>query len=157
METINAIDRFEHEVTRTFEFLVSDFGFTRMDTTAQGPEAAVRFQSATTQVSVKFEFFSGPWVELARVEQSAGTVRAVDRYDLNFLMMERAPGWQGFGKCDNITDPTLPQLLETLARSLREYGADILKGDFSIFPKLRQRAEENLRRTNKELFGVEQP
>jgi hypothetical protein len=72
-------------------------------------------------------------------------------------LLERDPTWQGTPRCDDINDPRLPRLLDKLAVKLRRHGADVLRGDFAIFPRLRQRAEENLRRTNKELFGTEQP
>jgi len=41
------------------------------------------------------------------------------------------------------------------ARHLKEFGAGLLRGDFSLLPKLEERARLNLRRRNLELFGSE--
>src|SRR5262249_62266318 len=103
----------------------------------------------------RFERMVGPWVELPRLEQT--NTRSAERYDLSFLLTERDPSWKGSPRCDDIDDPRLPTFLNELAEKLRQFGSDVLRGDFSIFPQLKRRAEENLRRTDKELFGVDQP
>ena len=41
------------------------------------------------------------------------------------------------------------------ATELRDYAADLFRGEFHALPELRRRAEENSKKRHRELFGSE--
>ena len=145
-----AVQNFENAIREAFTFLTDEFGFVRVSSTVRTPEHRIFFENATTRVLVAYELGGIPWVELGKLPAPG---ERGERYDLLFLLMERAP--HEIGRITARTreiDQALPTL-GYLAGLLREYGADILRGDFAIFPRLRVRAEENLTRTNEQLYG----
>jgi len=135
----------EEAVSSAFAYLTESFGFKRLSATAHGREFWSTFHNETTAVTVHYEIGGPVWVELARLETYSGKRVERDRCALEFLLQERAPQepslpWR--------TDEDLCFMIREKARQLREYGSDILNGDFRIVPRLKELAAENLRRRN---------
>lgn len=110
------------------------------------PECWSTFHSQTTAVVVHYEAGSPPWVVLARLEMVRGQILERDQSALAFLVAERSQKSSISGKPSN--DEDLRRIIHLQAGQLREYGKDVLRGDFKIFPRLKELAAENLRQRN---------
>jgi hypothetical protein len=136
------LDEFERLVLDRFNFLVESYGFHYSGADAHVPEFWICFRSSTVEIRVMFEIATGTWVELGRLE--AGKKHPVEKYALNFVLMERAPQIKMEYHCPEFDDPRLPLLLDEQARCLRLYAEDVLRGDFQIFPRLRKLVEKRI-------------
>ena len=139
----------------TLRPLLDEYGLarTRVDDPGGYMYYTIIFQNETTALRVYFEWrdiylsvqicrlvngqlqegsqpFNREWTSFA-VEDLL-TVRAPD-YDQKLLLVSRS--WEDFTGEDAILED-VRQKLEIYAAVLREYGGDILRGDFSIFPQL---------------------
>jgi len=84
-------------------------------------------------------------VELAELVRDSSRVIERNRTSLEFLLTERAPEEAGIlaGRSDEVD---VKHVIYEKARLLRQYGQDVLGGDFRIFPRLKELAAENLQR-----------
>ena len=141
------LKRFEQQVLATFGFLGSDYGFAHTSSlVAGGMQWQIKLRNDTTGVEVSFETGTGPWVMLSRDGEE---------YGLGYLVEERTGAAVVARRIDNIDDPALQPALSRLAEQLQTYATDILRGDFSIFPKLRARAEARAREASRHLYREE--
>ena len=139
-------DDFESAVLGAFQYLISDFGFCYLSTRVHMPECWSTFHNQTTSVVVHYEAGSPPWVVLARLEVIRDRTEVRDQAALAFLVHERS---QNVSIPERpLNDEDLRRMIDLNARQLREYGEDVLRGDFRIFPRLEELAAENLRRRN---------
>lgn len=136
---------FEQKVLEAFRYLIDDYGYQRQSTSIHAPECWTTFRSVTTAVTVHYEIGSTPWVELAELVRDGDRAVERRRTSLELLLRERAPDEQTFTAA---SDDDIPRALREKARQLRTYGDDILRGDFSVFPRQREVAEENLNTRN---------
>ncbi len=145
---------FERDVRESFSFLKEEFGFQPQEVRAHLPEMWVTFASAAAEVTIIYEVGSTPWVELARRGTCDGKLVKTETSSVELLLEERAPS-TGIPECE-IAGPGTEAFricLRAKAAALREFGSDILRGNFDVFPRLRVRAAENERKRNLELFG----
>jgi hypothetical protein len=138
---------FETIVLDAFHYLISDFGFRCLSTNMHAPECWTAFHSVTTAVIVHFELGSQPWVELAELKREGDQIVERNRAALEFLVRERAPQEASLRARDD-SDEEVRRVIYEKARQLREYGKDVLSGDFRVFPRLKELAAENLRKRN---------
>jgi hypothetical protein len=137
----------ETVVLDAFGYLVESFGFRYLSTSTHAPECWSTFHNETTAVTVHYEIGSQPWVELAALERKGDRVVEQNRAALEFLLQERAPQEASLRVSGNDDEETR-RAIYAKARQLREYGSEVLRGDFQIFPRLKELAAENLRRRN---------
>jgi hypothetical protein len=129
-------DEFRARAREAFAFLTREFGF-REEPVPRGfhNPVAVWYANATTRVVVEgIHWGFGSRVAVGR----AGDPERFENFDLGDLVAVRSPGSEA-------TDPSgdgaqLAQL-PRLAAQLRELGADVLAGDFAVFPALRARVD----------------
>jgi len=141
---------YDDAVREAFRFLIEEFSFERVSSTLRTPEHRIIFENETTRVVISYEMGSAPWVELGK--RTAPGERG-ERYDLRFLLMKRVPyEVPDISERARHNEPVRPTV-QRLASLLRDNASDILTGNFSIFPRLRVRAEENLARTSAALYG----
>ena len=145
---------FARDVWESFGFLTDEFGFQPGEVTIHLPELWVSYSTDATEITIIYEVGSTPWVELARRGNWHGKLVKTETSSLELLLEERTPsasileceagqpGTEAFRAC-----------LRAKATALRRFGADILGGNFDVFPRLRIRAAENERKRNLELFG----
>lgn len=138
---------FESLVLDAFSYLISDYGFIYAETSVHSPECWATFQNARTRVTVHTELGSQPWVVLAEVQRKTGYTVVLREAALEFLIQERAVD-EKLLMIDPDNDAQMKRLIYEKARQLREYGTDVLRGDLRVFPRLRELAEENLRKRN---------
>jgi len=135
----------ESAVLDAFQYLMTDFGFSYQSTSMHAPECWSTFWNTTTAVTIHYELGSLPWVELAELVRDSSRVIERNRTSLEFLLTERAPEEAGIpaGRSDEVD---VKHVIYEKARLLRQYGQDVLGGDFRIFPRLKELAAENLQR-----------
>jgi hypothetical protein len=147
-----SMTRFESRVRDAFASLISAFELRRVQSSLLSWEYLVAFENDYAGLLVRFEPRTGPWVELARLAVINGKTTRIESYDLVFLLQERGGAWRKV-RCESVDDPCVAETLTRLAQDVQEYATDVLQGDFSVFPRLRKRAEDNLRQTEEWLYN----
>ena len=64
----------------------------------------------------------------------------------------RAPGKIPDFRLTDFDEEKVKLAVSEQASALKEYGADVLRGDFGVFPEIDKLATENLRRREETLF-----
>jgi hypothetical protein len=74
-------------------------------------------------------------------------------FELTYLLDERGSDPVDKSLCREINDLAVPSCLRDLSNRLRAYAADVLRGDFSVFPKLAARADQTEREENRKYLA----
>lgn len=145
---------FKKATRKAFSFLAeAPYKFEAGEPIVHVPECVIEYLNKTTGVTVSYEWGGSPSVVLKRLEQSSSSISSGEQVGLKFLVMERCPS--SIGEFDPEVSGDLEEILGEYARILKECGDDILRGDFQVFTKLKQIADEELRKKNTEMFGSE--
>jgi hypothetical protein len=80
----------------------------------------------------------------------------VERSSLDMLLDARRTGDCAIDRSP-VTESDLDESLTSAAANLRRFGADVLAGDFGVFPRLKELEADNLRKRSQELFGDSNP
>lgn len=132
---------FERLVDKAFIDLETRHGLKKTDTAFHKHGCSVRFKNSTTLVTLNYEISSLPWLEIAELknpEQSKSTLDWV----LVEQGIEKTPTPEQAFQPTKMAEGKLEATLQTKCRQLLEYGAPLLNGDFSIMPKLQDRAKK---------------
>lgn len=143
----NIIDQFFDIGEKDFQFLVGEFGFKKRANKTDVGVYRLPYENETTKVEIGFEWREQyVYVLLGRRDrkkpQEKGRLpRPEDElvaFNLEDLLKLRtgkyAVDQDRFGKA--LTHKDIKEILSTYARGLREHAADVLQGDFTIFPEL---------------------
>jgi hypothetical protein len=145
---------FISQTRTTFDYLVTTYGFERTTEQAAGPEAWVEFENATTRITVHYEMGAAPWVEIGRLEDVKGRRVQTKSIGLDLLLRERARALNDdLDVPRDLSSSELSTMLQVRARALAEAGDDLLRGNFESFPRLWNKAENELQRREAKLFG----
>jgi hypothetical protein len=137
--------KFIEAVLEAFQFLIEDFAFELESIGDHAPECTVRFRNKTTGVEVTYDVPELPCVSVAQLNAKKSAWGK--QYGLIYLIEERCPSQNLIGfQAETLTLAQFKPILRHYAQVLKECGSDILKGDFSIFPKLEKRAQKRIRR-----------
>lgn len=98
-------------------------------------------------MTVHFELRSQPWLVFAELRREGGRTVERNRSSLDLLLQERAPE-KAPVRASADDNEEIRRMIFEKARQLRDYGRDVLQGDFQVFPRLKELAAENLRRRN---------
>jgi len=155
--TVNEADRlfaeFEGAALQHFEYLKKDYGFGDPEIGGEGIEGWVLFKNPTTAVRVMYEIGASPWVQLLRLKPGTRGTEGAEVSSLELLLVERAPALggneHGIGE---LSAQKLADIVAEKARMLKVFGEDVLKGDFHVFTRLAELAEENRQRREKDLL-----
>jgi hypothetical protein len=129
-------------------------GLTHVGSVVSGSACSVTFEGPVSALTVYFEPGAGVWVQVGQVHRDGRGGRALrEFYDLSFFLDERASSEQRTSAFGSIDDPGVRMAVAELARQTAAYAMDVLSGDFAVLPKIRARAEENLRITEAQLYG----
>lgn len=141
---------------RDFEFLVEEFGFKKTKTKTDVDTPRIRYENDTTMVEVGVE-----WRELyfyvvigrrdrKKTSEKDRMPRPEDElvsFNLEDLLTLRVPGYivsSGyFGQKLNRKD--IERIMGKYAQELRKHAADVLQGDFTIFPELEKIVRKRMR------------
>jgi hypothetical protein len=147
---MDIVARFEHDVRASFAVLEREFELTFDGISPHLPEIAAQFRSRTTKITILYEIGSPPWVELTSL-----LIHGSPTFSLELLLEERAPDDMGY-----TCDPAEPgsaafrSCLDFKAAALRTVAGDVLRGDFTVLPRMEIRLRENEARRTKDVFGA---
>lgn len=124
----NGPRQFERSVSTAFQFLETDYGFTRRPMEVIVYEAHVDYVSAALQVSIHRESSQAPWITL----KSKNAPSWATRREFGFHELEQEMEQAGRYQRRPSAPATIDESVTLLAARLRECGDDVLRGDFSI-------------------------
>jgi len=140
---------FKDATTTSFQFLVADFGFTLDSITIDDSMAFaemitcdVKYRNPTTEINISYTWYEDlrgtPQVICGRLKsEDAGNRAVAESYNLDMLIAERCPA-QAVVTLSKDPVEKVKRTLQTYASILADCARDELKGDFSIFPRLRK-------------------
>jgi hypothetical protein len=144
---VNIIDEFFELGEKEFKFLVDEFGFKKKANKTDAGVYRLRYKTETTEIEIGLEWRDQYiYVLLGRRDrkkpQEKGRLpRPEDElvaFNLEDLLKLRSRKYaiddDRFGK--ELRRKDIKEILSTYARGLREHAADVLRGDFTIFPEL---------------------
>lgn len=140
-------NKFEQLTRKHFKFLEQEFGFEATYYKSTPFSEEVAFKNETTGVQLIFEPRDKCFlVLLSRLETGQfpnypifiGNERKINFFYLNDLLSLRSPELELHPKLigNNRSDGELSKVITEHAMALRQYGQDILAGDFSVFDEL---------------------
>ena len=131
---------FENLVDKAFWGLEAKYGFKKTTTSYVDRTCTVQFKNATTEVVLNYELGKTPWLEISDVHNSE------NKTTLGWLLVElsvdKAPKPEQAFRPTTLSEGTLAPVLQKMGQQVLDYGSDLLKGDFSILPKLQARAKK---------------
>jgi hypothetical protein len=127
-------EEFRRLVNEQMGFLKEEFAFAETEAGKLSPGMWVFFRNPTTEVSVHFEFASGLWVSIRRLD--GGGDDPVKAFALGHLLMTRAPDLARPVTPKDFQRGAVERALQTQARLLKQYAADVLAGNFEIYPEV---------------------
>ncbi len=132
--------KFEGMVEKAFWGLEARYGFKKTETKFENRSVTIRFQNITTEILLNYEIGTTPWLEISDV-QNAG-----NKSTLGWLLVEagveKAPLPEQAFRPTTLKEEELEPILQTMGQQLLDHGVDLLKGDFSMLPKLQERARK---------------
>lgn len=146
-------DLFKETTRRSFAFLQTKYSCRVSRTITQPPECSISYRNTTTGVTISYEWGNIPSVVLTQLEQGKSAWDG-EQVGLKFLVMERCPSALYLFNDANGGD-NLVELLNAYAQTLDQCGQDVLTGDFTIFPKLRELIIAEQKKINLKVFGSE--
>lgn len=129
---------FEDLCKKVFNFLIMDynFQFIKLDTYNTSYLFSAKFKNSTTGIVISYDFREDR-VEVNMVRLANGEI-GYDRQRVDYLLLLRNPK----AKISHVPlkdislENSLKVNLKQFANILKEYGKDVLRGDFSIFPAI---------------------
>jgi hypothetical protein len=132
--------KFERMVEKAFWGLEARHNFKKTETKFENRSVTVRFQNATTEILLNYEIGNTPWLEIADVHNPK------NKSTLGWLLVEKgidkAPLPEQAFHLATLNEDELEPTLQTMGQQLLDHSADLLKGDFTIMPKLQDRARK---------------
>ena len=131
---------FEIMVDKAFWGLEAKFGFKKIKTSFVDRSCTVLFQNGTTEVLINYELGNTPWVEISDMHN------AENKSTLGWLLVElgidNPPKPEQAFRPTTLSDGRLEPTLQKMGQQVVDYGAELLKGDFTLIPKLQERAKK---------------
>ncbi|MBN2387877.1 MAG: hypothetical protein JXB85_12740 [Anaerolineales bacterium] len=131
---------FERMVDNAFINLTRTYKFTKTETKFEQRSCTVRYQNATTEITLNYELGGRPWLAIGEVNQPE------NRSTLGWLLVELGvdpmPTLEQAFHPVTMEDAELEQAMIKMNDQLLEHGVALLKGDFEILPALQARARK---------------
>ena len=131
---------FESMVEKAFWGLEAKYGFKKTATNFVDRTCTVQFKNAATEVLLNYELGNTPWLEISDVHN------AENKTTLGWLLVElgeeKAPKPEQAFRPTTLGEGMLEPILQKMGQQVLDHGAELLKGDFKIFPKLQERARK---------------
>jgi hypothetical protein len=132
---------FDQIVTKAFRGLESKHGFKKSETVFFKKGCTVQFVNKTTDITLHYEIGAEPWLSIADAHNPENKT-TLDWLLVEHGVMKPPTPAQAFS---TVAKPVseLASMLEKKNQQLIEYGADFIKGDFSLMPALQKRAKKH--------------
>ncbi len=134
---------FDRLVQKSFVSLESKYKFKKTDTAFHTGGVVVTFQNPTTEICLNYEIGAFPWITIADINNPKE-----ERASLDWLLVElgerEAPTTDEAFFPPKMEEEELEAEIQRKSAQLIRFGEDLLKGDFTLMPKLKERAENYL-------------
>lgn len=131
---------FENMVDKAFWGLEAKYGFKKTATSYVDRTCTVQFKNATTEILLNYELGNTPWLEISDAHN------AENKTTLGWLLVElgedEAPKPEQAFRPTTLSEGMLEPILQKMGQQVLDFGGDLLKGDFTILPKLQERARK---------------
>jgi len=128
------------KVDKAFWGLEGKYGFKKIATNYVGRTCTIQFANATTMIILNYELGNMPWLEIVDVHN------AENKTTLGWLLVElgedKPPTPEQAFHPTTLSNGLLETTLQKMGQEITEFGSDLLKGDFTIMPKLQARAKK---------------
>jgi hypothetical protein len=131
---------FENMVDKAFWGLEAKYGFKKTETRFVDRTCTVQFKNATTEILLNYELGNTPWLEISDAHNAGN--KSTLGWLLVELGVEEAPKPEQAFRPTTLSGGTLEPILQKMGQQVLDYGADLLKGNFAILPKLQARARK---------------
>lgn len=131
---------FENMVDKAFWGLEAKYGFKKTETNFVDRTCTIKFQNTSTEILLNYTLGNMPWLVIADAH-NAGNKTTLG-WLLVELGMDEAPRPEQAFQPTKLGEGELDSTLQQMGRQILDYGADLLKGDFAILPKLQDRARK---------------
>ena len=130
---------FENMVEKAFLGLEARYGLKKTETKYVDRGVIVRYQNASTELALNYEIGNTPWLEIADIKHAG------NKSTLGWLLVEKdvekPPTPEQAFQPTPLGEKDLAGVLQKMAQQVQKYGGDLLKGDFTLLPKLSERAK----------------
>jgi hypothetical protein len=131
-DALAACEQFRQIVNDRFRFLTTTYGFEETETGCIQGEIWIVFRSDVSRVIVQFEYRCTVWLTIGQGVNG-------EMFSLNHVLHLRAPHRELEPVIGSFFDPKqIDEIMQERSDALREHADDLLRGDFTIFPKLRE-------------------
>jgi len=131
---------FERIVTGAFRSLESKHGFKMDKAVYSAKNCTIQYHNTTTNVTLHYELGREPWLDISDAHNTE------NKSTLGWLLVERGiqktPAPADAFRSTHLPEGKLGSDLESKVGQLIEYGADLMKGDFSLMPNLQKRSKQ---------------
>ena len=131
---------FEGMVNRAFGELEGKFGFKKIETKYEDRGVTVLYRNETTELCLNYEIGDTPWIEISDVKNTK------NKTTLGWLLVElgeqKVPTAAQAFRATPLAEDKLGAALMTMGQQITKNGTDLLRGDFSILPRLQERAKK---------------
>jgi hypothetical protein len=131
---------FENMVDKAFWGLEAKYGFKKTATSYVDRTCTVQFKNATTEILLNYELGNTPWLEISDAHN------AENKTTLGWLLVElgvdEAPKPEQAFRPTTLSEGMLEPILQKMGQQVLDFGGALLKGDFTILPKLQKRARK---------------
>jgi hypothetical protein len=131
---------FELMVDKAFWGLEAKYGFKKTKTSFVDRSCTIQFRNTTTEILLNYEIGNTPWLEISDIHN------AENKSTLGWLLVELEvdvpPKPEQAFRPTTLSEGTLEPTLQKMGQQVLDYGAQLLKGDFAVVPKLQARAKK---------------
>jgi hypothetical protein len=131
---------FERILDRSFGELKSKFGLGRVEITFRARGVTTRFENTTTRAVLDYEIGEEPWLTISDLKD------AENKSTLGWLLVElgieKAPTPEQAFQGKRLEESDLAPFIQKMCEQLKEHGVELLRGDFTILPRLQERSKK---------------
>jgi hypothetical protein len=131
---------FELMVDKAFWGLEAKYGFKKTKTSFVDRSCTIQFRNTTTEILLNYEIGNTPWLEISDIHN------VENKSTLGWLLVELEvdvpPKPEQAFRPTTLSEGTLEPTLQKMGQQVLDYGAQLLKGDFAVMPKLQARAKK---------------
>jgi hypothetical protein len=131
---------FEQVLDHSFRNLEAGYGLKRIETAFRAGGVTARFQNATTLVTLEYEIKDEPWLAITDINNPENSST------LGWLLVELGviptPTPEQAFRAKYLSSAALPAFIQKMCDQLQEHGEPLLRGDFSMIPRLQERAQK---------------
>jgi hypothetical protein len=131
---------FERMVEKAFWGLEARYGFKKTETKFENRSVIVRYQNSTTEIILNYEIGNTPWLEISDLKNPS------NKSTLGWLLVEagvdKTPLPEQAFHPTILNEGELEPIIQKMSQQLLDHGVELLKGDFSIMPRLQERARK---------------